>query len=98
MFGCLSLLCYCLLLEGLAQYVRQAVPLHANGKGGPAKLHSWARLRAPRDLFIVGLGGCISVGEVRSHSRGVITLIHKSLPFQIIDITQDKFGTYLIIQ
>lgn len=42
--------------------------------------------------------GQVFSASFSSHSRGVITLIHKSLPFQLIDITQDKFGRYLVIQ
>ena len=33
-----------------------------------------------------------------SHSRGVITLIHNSLPFHLIDVDEDRYGRYLIIQ
>lgn len=33
-----------------------------------------------------------------SHSRGVITLIHNSLPFHLINVDEDRFGRNLIIQ
>ncbi len=33
-----------------------------------------------------------------SHSRGVITLIHNSVPFHLISVDEDRFGRYLIIQ
>lgn len=33
-----------------------------------------------------------------SHSRGVITLIHSSVPFQLINVTEDRYGRYLIVQ
>ena len=30
--------------------------------------------------------------------RGVITLIHNSLPFRLINVDEDRFGRYLVIQ
>lgn len=33
-----------------------------------------------------------------SQASGVMTLIHKSIPFQVSDIIKDKYGSYLIIQ
>ena len=33
-----------------------------------------------------------------SNARGVITLIHKSVPFHVTNVIKDKFGRYLIIQ
>lgn len=33
-----------------------------------------------------------------SHSRGVLTLIHKSIPLQIINTIMDRLGRYIIVQ
>lgn len=33
-----------------------------------------------------------------SNARGVVTLIHKSVPFEVLKITPDKAGRYLILQ
>ena len=41
--------------------------------------------------------GHVFSASFSSHSRGVITLIHKSVPFQLIKVTEDKFGRYIIV-
>lgn len=33
-----------------------------------------------------------------TYARGIVILIHKSLPFQIINTTQDPSGRYIIVQ
>ena len=33
-----------------------------------------------------------------SNSSGVITLIHKAVPFNLIRVTEDRFGRYIIIE
>ncbi len=42
--------------------------------------------------------GSIYAASFTSQARGVMTLIHKSVPFQVTNVTKDKFGRYLIIQ
>lgn len=42
--------------------------------------------------------GNIYAASFTSQARGVMTLIHKSIPFQVSDIIKDKYGRYLIIQ
>ena len=42
--------------------------------------------------------GKVFSASFSSHSRGVITLIHNSLPFCLINVEEDRFGRYLVIQ
>ena len=42
--------------------------------------------------------GRVFSASCSSHSRGVITLIHNSLPFHLINVDEDRYGRYLIIQ
>lgn len=42
--------------------------------------------------------GSIYAASFTSQARGVITLIHKSVPFQVTNVIKDTFGRYLIIQ
>ncbi len=42
--------------------------------------------------------GRVFLACFNSHSRGVITLIHNSVPFHLISVDEDRFGRYLIIQ
>jgi len=41
--------------------------------------------------------GNIYAALFTSQARGVMTLIHKSIPFQVSDIIKDQYGRYLII-
>ena len=40
--------------------------------------------------------GQVFSASFSSNSRGVITLIHKSVPFKLIRVTEDGLGRYLI--
>lgn len=42
--------------------------------------------------------GHVFSASFSSHSRGVITLIHKSVPFRLMRVSEDKLGRYIIIQ
>lgn len=42
--------------------------------------------------------GTVYAASFNSQARGVMTLIHSSVPFQVLNTIQDKFGRYLIIQ
>lgn len=42
--------------------------------------------------------GSVYASSFTSRARGVITLIHKSIPFHVINVIKDTFGRYLIIQ
>lgn len=42
--------------------------------------------------------GRVFSASFSSHSRGVITLTHNSLPFHLINVDEDRFARYLIIQ
>lgn len=42
--------------------------------------------------------GKVYAASYTSQARGVMTLIHSSVPFQVINVIKDKFGRYLIIQ
>lgn len=42
--------------------------------------------------------GSLYASSFASRSRGVITLIHKSVPLHVTNVIKDKFGRYLIIQ
>lgn len=42
--------------------------------------------------------GRVFSASFSSHSHGVITLIHNSLPFHLINVDEDRFGRYLVIQ
>ena len=41
--------------------------------------------------------GRVFSASFSSHSRGVITLIHNSLPFRLINVEEDSFGRYFVI-
>ena len=41
--------------------------------------------------------GQVFSSSFSSQARGVITLIHKSIPFHIVDVVSDPFGRYLIL-
>lgn len=45
-----------------------------------------------------GWPGQVFHASYNTHARGVIILIHKSIPFQVIKTIQDPFGRYIIIQ
>lgn len=42
--------------------------------------------------------GDIYAASFTSQARGVMTLIHNSVPFQVSEVIKDKYGRYLIIQ
>ena len=42
--------------------------------------------------------GSIYTASFTSQSRGVMTLIHNSVPFQVFNVSRDTFGRFLIIQ
>lgn len=42
--------------------------------------------------------GSLYAASFISNAQGVITLIHKSLHFQVKNVIKDKFGIYLIVQ
>lgn len=42
--------------------------------------------------------GSLYASSFTSRARGVITLIHRSVPFHVTNVIKDKFGRYLIIQ
>lgn len=42
--------------------------------------------------------GRVFSASFSSHSRGVITLIHNSVPFRLINVVEDQFGRCSIIQ
>lgn len=42
--------------------------------------------------------GQVFSASLCSHSWGVITFMHKSVPFHLISVTEDRFCRYLIIQ
>ena len=42
--------------------------------------------------------GNVYAASFTSQARGVMTLIHNSVPFQVSDVIKDKYGRYLIIQ
>lgn len=44
------------------------------------------------------LRGNVFSASFNSQARGVITLVHKSIPLQVNKVIKDKFGRYLIIQ
>ena len=42
--------------------------------------------------------GRVFSASFSSHSCGVITLIHNSVPFQLLSVIENRFGRYLIVQ
>lgn len=42
--------------------------------------------------------GSVYAASFNSQARGVMTLIHSSVPFQVSNTIEDKFGRYLILQ
>ena len=42
--------------------------------------------------------GQVYAASYTSNARGVVTLIHKSIPFQTLNVISDKAGRYLILQ
>lgn len=42
--------------------------------------------------------GSVYTASFSSRARGVMTLIHKSVPFQVKNVIKDRLGRYLIIQ
>lgn len=42
--------------------------------------------------------GSVFTASFSSRARGVMTLIHKTVPFQVKSVIKDKMGRYLIVQ
>lgn len=42
--------------------------------------------------------GSVYAASFNSQARGVMTLIHSSVPFQVLNVIEDKLGRYLILQ